>query len=664
MRTPMRTRFGPPALAGALLWILALPLWAQRGEAGGAGPVLRLDPDLIRRQAATSLQETVDVNNQTSLMGYIQTFLATHGSEDQDQIVSEITDYCLEHGLRPSPDVAETFLALALEAKSRGDLAEYRRLGRFAASFHPDHPAVHLALADGARAQEGFFSMDFLFESLFAAASAFRNPETRPVALANLAVWLRITALLLLSVMVLVQVFQYQALLRHDVKEWLGGGDSRWLEAAGLVALFLPSLLLLSGYWWIVYWAALFLFYGKWSERVATLLAVAAVVASGAFAVQTRQSLYLEQAPPHLSNVRCHANRVETGMDGYLGEHIGPMDPERGTYGYLLACRYMLHGSYDKAENLFRSLLTDSPSDAGIYNNLGCLYFYQNRFQEAIQQFSKAVEARPDFAPAFLNRAMAKNKVFDFSGSEEDQAQARRLDPSIFRVHGLHQNEEWTPVPAWLPPRTTLNLAVAKSLSAGSPPGGRPGRLLPLLLGPAFSLWLLVLPPLSLLFVLSRKKDFFARACFKCGQPFCNRCKTSLEFESFCSQCVHLYIKQDGVSPEARMKKNYEVESHQRLRRTVRVILALAAPGTSHLLDGRPFSALFLLALWLGVLAALFSGPFLFPLTFSVPLSTAPLRTLVLLFAATLILILWGLFGVPSALRPPPLSTGRPPVRG
>jgi len=639
-------------LTGALL--ASLGAWAAP-EPRQDGPVLRLDPDLIRRQVATSREEVVDVNNQTTLASYLRAFRAAADLSDQDQIASEIADYCVERGLRPSPDVAEVFLSMALEAKESGNQEAYRRLARFAAGFAPDHPAAHLALADAARSQEGLFSGEFLFESLMAITSAARNPETRWVTLANFTMWLRFASLALLSVLTLIQLSKYQGLLRHDVREWLGGGDSKWIEVTGLVVLFLPSLLFLSGFWWIVYWSALVLLYARWSERVVGILAMALVVAAGALHLHALQRVYLGQSPPHVSNVRCYANRIQVGLDGYLGEHIAPTDPKSGTYGYLLACRYMLHGSYMKAENLFRGLLNENPSDARIFNNLGCLYYYQNRYQEAIQQFSRALESRPDMAVAYLNRALSKNKVFDFSGAEDDQAQARKLDPGLFRTANLSQSDEWSPIPAWMPLETSLDAAARAAAGHPDTPfaSGNPGGIAPLLLRPAFSPWLVLLPVLFLSLALFKKRDFFARACFKCGQPFCSRCKTSLEFESFCSQCVHLYIKQDGVSPEARLKKNYEVENYQKHQRVKRVVLALVAPGTAHFTEGRPFSSSILLFLWFGALSSFFLKGFLIPLAFPVPVSTAPFRSLLFLFAGALLLILWGLFGIPSALRAP-----------
>ena len=43
-----------------------------------------------------------------------------------------------------------------------------------------------------------------------------------------------------------------------------------------------------------------------------------------------------------------------------------------------------------------------------------------------------------------------------------------------------------------------------------------------------------------------------AQRCLRCGLAFCHRCKSDREDTDHCSQCVHLFLKQDGLPPAAR----------------------------------------------------------------------------------------------------------------
>lgn len=646
-------------LLAAAVSTAALPARAQPPQ-GSIG--LHLNPDAVRQQMTSSHEELVDVNNQSTITKYLQAFTAATSQEDRQQIVSELTDYCIQRGLRPSPDVAELFLSLAMDARAQGKTDEFARLCQTASSFDPGHPAVHLAAAAAIRQRGGVLSGQFLYEGVAAFITAFKNIETRWVALSNFALWLRVTAYLVLAVMALLLLVKYQGQLRHDVREWLGGSESGLVNLAGFVVLFLPSLLFLAGYWWIIYWAGVFMIYARWPERIATTAAVLLLVGSGSLSLYSQQQMYLAQSPPNVSNVRCYANRIGVGTDAYLSAHVGVADPLNRPYAFLLASRYLLHGSYLKAESTYQPLLAEQSSDAEICNNLGCIYFYENRYQEAIQQFSKAINYKPSLASAYLNRSLAENKLFDFSGAKDDQDRARKLDPDLLEANSSRQNEDWGPVPSWLSLDSTRDMALKlEGTRAGSLTG--PVRLgttpVGLVLRPPFSLWALLFLFGFLGFATLRKTGFFARACLKCGRPFCSRCKTSLEFESFCSQCVHLYIKQDGVSPEARLKKNYEVEEYNRVQRIQRAIFSLCCPGAGHLMEGRPFSALFLMIFWCGLIAGLALGSYAFPFPFPTLVSAAPLRGLFWVVAVVLMLLLWGLFGVPMALRQEPPQLGR-----
>ncbi len=646
-------------LATCLFVFHAAPVLARSPANKGKPAILHLNPAAVRLQMANSREELVDVNNISTLIKYMRAFDKAETSDEQDQIVAEITSFCINRGLRPSPDVAAAFMAEARMAGSKGDWTSYGRFARYAASFAPHDPAAHLALAELGLKKGGILSGNFLYETIASFVSTFKNLQTRWVALANLAEWFRVTLFLLLGIIAILLFVKYQALLRHDVREWLGGGDSEWVRIAGLVALFLPALIFLSGFWWIIYWAGIFLLYAKWPERLVTILTVLLFIAAGVMSNYSYQNLYLSHLLPQASNIRSYANEIDTSLDGGLVGHPSTKNPLDKTFATLLSERYILHGSYIKAENLLSTLQKDYPGDAAVANNLGCIYFYENRYQEAIQQFSNALKIQSGMAAAYFNRSIAKNKVFNFTGSQEDQTAARKLDVNLFRAHNLIQSEDWSPILLRISLRQTRGITAKlaakgrNSLSSAIKPGS---SWFSMVFQPAFSLWSFLFVLGAMIAVFVKGSGFFAHACNKCGQPFCSRCKTSLEFESFCSQCVHLYIRQDGVSPEAKLKKNYQVEHFRKTRRIRRLVLGLLAPGAAHFLNERHVSAFVLLFLWCGLIAGFISRLFFLPISVNANVPTTPLHTGYLVFAGGLALVIWCIFGIPSALRRPPMS--------
>ncbi len=650
----------------ALLLLVALALLPLQvvGQSGG-GEVIQLNPDEVREQLDIVHLDLVDLNNQTTVIRHIQAFNEADNADEQRQVVFELSEYCLERGLRPAPDLAELFLSMAAEQETTGRTEDFRRMAGFAETFDPTHPGVPLSFADVARRQHGVFSGAFAFETLNAVFLSFRSTVSRPVALANLGTWLRITAFLLLTILSLLLLLRYHPLIRHDVLEWLGGQDTTLNKVAGWVVIFLPSLLFLSGFWWVVFWCGLFALYATKPERFAILAASAIFVASGIFSLWVNQNLYLGLSRPHVSNLSSYDNRLDVGPDRYL---VG-LSEEEGIdgdiYSFLLASRYMVHGSYHQSEQLFRRILKGDPANAEAANNLGCILYYQGRYQEAIQQFNLAVDAQRDLAVAYFNRSLAKTKLFNFSEAKEDQDIARQFDRNISnRFRYLHEDDP-VPLPTYLPKAETYRMAVREENTTGrvnALPEKPTASWIPFIYRANFSLPLIAFILIALVLGFSKGRAFFARACFKCGRPYCSLCKTSLEFESFCAQCVHLYIKQDGVSPEARLKKNYEVEIHNRAMKIVRGILSILAPGAGHFVEGRPLSSLFLLLLWCGLLAGFILRYFAIPFPFTT--SPEPLYAAYNVVGAVCMAALWLIFGLPRALSrqlPQPIgySSGR-----
>src|SRR4029453_18544711 len=92
---------------------------------------------------------------------------------------------------------------------------------------------------------------------------------------------------------------------------------------------------------------------------------------------------------------------------------------------------------------------------------------------------------------------------------------------------------------------------------------------------------------LALLLFLVRRKAGYANACIKCGRTFCPRCKSARESATYCTQCIHIYLKRDGVSLDTKRSKLEEVSEHHgnMLRRNK--LFGTFLPGSAQVLEGR-----------------------------------------------------------------------------
>jgi hypothetical protein len=93
----------------------------------------------------------------------------------------------------------------------------------------------------------------------------------------------------------------------------------------------------------------------------------------------------------------------------------------------------------------------------------------------------------------------------------------------------------------------------------------------------------LILAPLLF---LKRRRAGFAGSCFKCGRTFCLRCKSARESTTFCTQCIHIYLKRDGVSAATKRAKLEEVNEHQNAILKRNRWLATFLPGSAQVIEG------------------------------------------------------------------------------
>jgi hypothetical protein len=104
---------------------------------------------------------------------------------------------------------------------------------------------------------------------------------------------------------------------------------------------------------------------------------------------------------------------------------------------------------------------------------------------------------------------------------------------------------------------------------------------------------------LTILLWLRRRKNGYANACIKCGRTFCHRCKSSRESATYCTQCIHIYLKRDGVSLETKRQKLDEVQEYQAGATLRNRLFSTLLPGSGQLLEGRTMIGLLGLFLFL-----------------------------------------------------------------
>jgi tetratricopeptide (TPR) repeat protein len=86
-------------------------------------------------------------------------------------------------------------------------------------------------------------------------------------------------------------------------------------------------------------------------------------------------------------------------------------------------------GNYDEAITEFTRALESDPKDAEAYNNRGSMYTFKRRYDQALADFDKALELHPRYAKAYYNRALAYYYQGNYDRAIADLSKAIELSP-------------------------------------------------------------------------------------------------------------------------------------------------------------------------------------------------------------------------------------------
>ncbi len=375
----------------------------------------------------------------------------------------------------------------------------------------------------------------------------------------------------------IMMILKYRIPFRHEVEEWFTArGMDKAGRPVGYALMVLPFLTWVGAGWACFYWLVIIYRFMRRSERAAALLLLAATFLAVP-AYRVAGTVYGITTDPVTRTT------LEAATGPYSPDRIVEMQklvnahPEDATYRFLLAGLYAKGQFFNDAFNEYQKVLE---IDQGRYEaliNIGNIYFKLQNFDEAGAYYLRALEQHPASVLSLYNLHRSHAEGFRFTASEEALARARNIDSE--HVTALLAGEEGAGegrtgvVTAAIDIGTIWNAAFS---GGGLHETGR-ATAGP---GPAALMVSQVVNPVSIAalltifaaVVLGRlfSERSPARRCIRCGRPFCHRCKTGREGHEYCSQCLHLFVLGDGLAPETKTKKMFEVERYERLLRITR----------------------------------------------------------------------------------------------
>lgn len=387
----------------------------------------------------------------------------------------------------------------------------------------------------------------------------------------------------------LILLVKYNHLFRHEVVEFFSSVRPRPMNFLASGLLFLPLFFLLGPFWLAPYWMMIFWSHARPSEKTLSFLFFLLIAAG---------------FPGYRWVVESSRVRSDPSIAGYISvfsegatlksisdfEKYAAQNPKDSDASIMLASLYKTDRRLTAATEVLQKHLADHPEDSRGYNNLAVILYLQGETDTPLRLAQKAAELDPRDLIYPYNLSKLQRAKFNFSEAQRFLDIARSLDPEM--VQTLEASPQERLVDA-IPTEEMIWKKFKKENHQPSFPIQNPFTFLAIgFLGAAM-----------LLGFRTRKNS--ARECVKCGKAFCKKCQPSNKDYPFCVQCLHIFVRKDGVSSLSKQDKMQEIEQHTRRQGLFLRLSSLIMPGAGSIYRDQTLSGVLLLLFWLLPLALL-----------------------------------------------------------
>lgn len=496
---------------------------------------------------------------------------------------SELTEVGKANGIKAFPLYAVSAAAMSRQAAKQGNKPAADWGARAAATLDPNSAAVAFMGADAAAESSWGSALPLALRGF---GNIFHNYRSRLLSRADLLITILLAIGLTMAIVAIALFVRYGRAMAHDFRELLSGrihGGS--VSVLAFALLFLPIFLWLGPVWLVFYWFIIIFGYAKTGERI-LIVVMALLIAAAPLALDLASHWIAGvDSPVVMSAIAGEERSYQPDALRRMQELVNIV-PDDAVLHLLIGNLYLHDGDEQQASQHYQRSV-ELHDSAGAHVNLGNLHFFNNDFATAVTEYNKAEALDPRLAIAFYDDSIALGELYKFDQQAQRLDQAKKIDPNhIERISSDSLGQKVVlyrpPIPqAWTVSSDIARRGVARSLF-GNYAWFDPSESVrnPLTLG---ALLTVILAPLIF---FKRRRAGFAGSCIKCGRTFCLRCKSAHESATFCTQCIHIYLKRDGVSMVTKRAKLEEVSEHQDGILARNRWLATFLPGSAQLIEG------------------------------------------------------------------------------
>jgi tetratricopeptide (TPR) repeat protein len=511
---------------------------------------------------------------------------ALNGSIDEAfDKTTELITTGKSYGINSYPSYAASAAAVARESDKLGK----KELGLWATKaadlLDGRSPAVAFSDAERARDQKNWTrSFQWVLTGL---TRVWGNYRTALLGRCDILFAVALALVLSAIVFAIALFIRYGRSMGHDFREMLStrfhGGA---VSVLAFALLFLPLFLWLGPAWLILYWFAIFFGYASKVERVMIVIFALAIGAMPIVVDRTATWAAGVDNPIVEADLGSASGSYQPEALRRM-EEVAGLAPDNDVVQILLGNLELQEGNEQQSEVHYRHAERVHDS-AGAHVNIGNLHFLNGDFAASVTEYEKAQGLDPKLAIAFFNESVASGELYKFDIQGQKLEQAKKLD------RGYVERLTQTPPPQKIVMYTPSVRQAWETATALAQKGtvrtlfGTYAWFDPIMSATnPITIGSLAAIILAILLWLKRRRAGFANACIKCGRTFCFRCKSARESATFCTQCIHIYLKRDGVSLDTKRSKLEEVSEHHSAVATRNKFFATFLPGAAQVLEGR-----------------------------------------------------------------------------
>ena len=117
------------------------------------------------------------------------------------------------------------------------------------------------------------------------------------------------------------------------------------------------------------------------------------------------------------------------------------VEPKNTEIRYNMAMMLQEMGQYEAAVEEYKNIIAIDPNHKAALHNIGYIYLiYEQKYEEAVAFFTKAIEVDPEFVNAVCNRALAFEELEQYENARQDYLYSRQLSENFEpAIQGLNR---------------------------------------------------------------------------------------------------------------------------------------------------------------------------------------------------------------------------------